>query len=415
MVTELQHQTEVKKSESNIHVLKFGGSSVADFDKIKAIANYLSTRVNKKEKLVVVVSAMGKTTDQLMQNATSISKTPKDSALAMLLSTGEQQTIAYLSIILNDLDVASVALTGAQAGIKTEGHHLKSKIQTIDTQKINQLFETKDIIIIAGFQGINDANELTTLGRGGSDTTAVALASSLGATCEIYSDVLGVYGTDPRIYPNTQKIDQLSFEEMMELSSLGAGILETRSVEIALNYKTPIYTGKTLSTERGTWIVPTEQIIERKAVTGIALDKDMDYVTLSYPMHDAIVLKAIYKALENNQINIDMISQTVNIDGMQLSFTMKNTEAHQINAMITSLQQQYPALLHEVNQQYAKVSVVGSGMRDMSGVAAKVFTTLIDENIPYYQVSTSEISISVVVSETDAESAVQTLCRQFNI
>lgn len=358
---------------------------------------------------------MGKTTDQLMSNATSISEAPKDSALAMLLSTGEQQTIAYLSIILNDLSVDAVALTGAQAGVKTEGHHLKSKIQSINTEKINQLFETKDIIIVAGFQGINNDEELTTLGRGGSDTTAVAIASSLDATCEIYSDVLGVYGTDPRIYPDTKKIDQLSFEEMMELSSLGAGILETRSIEIALNHQIPIYTGKTLSTEKGTWIMPNEQIIERKAVTGIALDKNMDYVTLSYPMHDALVLKAIYASLEKHQINIDMISQTVNESGMQLSFTMKNTEQQQIKVIIEDLQQEYTALHHETNSQYAKVSVVGSGMKDMSGVAAKVFTNLIDHKIPYFQVSTSEISISVVVAESDAERAVQTLCQQFNI
>lgn len=413
MLTETRIQT--NHQNQYIKVLKFGGSSVADFDKIKAIAEYLKSRTLQHEKLVVVVSAMGKTTDQLLNNATTLSKSPKDSALAMLLSTGEQQTIAYLSIILQEISVEAVALTGAQAGIKTEGHHLKSKIQTINTDKINQLFNTKDIIIIAGFQGINNNDELTTLGRGGSDTTAVALASSLGATCEIYSDVLGVYGTDPRIYPDTQKIDQLNFEEMMELSSLGAGILETRSVEIALNHNTPIYTGKTLSTEKGTWIMPTEQIIERKAVTGIALDKNMDYITLSYPMHDANVLKAIYSALEQQQINIDMISQTVNNDGMQLSFTMKNTEQQQISTIIEDLKQSYPALLHETTSHYAKVSVVGSGMRDMSGVAAKVFTTLIESEIAYYQVSTSEISISVVVSEQNAERAVQTLCQQFNI
>ncbi|MCE4956991.1 aspartate kinase [Macrococcoides caseolyticum] len=413
MLTDSSIKTQNQNKQ--IKVLKFGGSSVADFDKIKAIAEYLKSRTLQQEKLVVVVSAMGKTTDQLLNNASTLSKSPKDSALAMLLSTGEQQTIAYLSIILQDISVEAVALTGAQAGIKTEGHHLKSKIQTINTDKINQLFSTKDIIIIAGFQGVNHNDELTTLGRGGSDTTAVALASSLGATCEIYSDVLGVYGTDPRIYPETKKIDQLSFEEMMELSSLGAGILETRSVEIALNHNTPIYTGKTLSTKRGTWIMPTEQIIERKAVTGIALDKNMDYITLSYPMHDANVLKAIYYALEQQQINIDMISQTVNTDGMQLSFTMKNTEQQQIISIIEKLKQNYPALLHETTSHYAKVSVVGSGMRDMSGVAAKVFTTLIDAEIPYYQVSTSEISISVVVADYDAERAVQTLCQHFNI
>lgn len=413
LITENSIQTEEKVN--NINVLKFGGSSVADFDKIRHIADYLKKRVEQNEKLVVVVSAMGKTTDVLLKNVATLSERPKESALAMLLTTGEQQTIAYLSIILNDLSVESVALTGAQAGIRTEGHHLKSKIQTINTTKLQELFKTKDIIIVAGFQGVNHEDELTTLGRGGSDTTAVALAASLQASCEIYSDVTGIFGTDPRVYPETMKMDYVSFEEMMELSSLGAGVLETRCIEIAYNNNTKIYTGKTLSEEKGTWIVPNEQIIERKAVTGIALDVDMNYVTLSYPMHDTKVLTSLYELLEQNQINIDMISQTVNIDGMQLSFTMKNTEQYQIKAIIDQLTASYPALLHEIKDNYAKVSIIGSGMRDMSGVASKVFMSLIEEQIAYYQVSTSEISISLVVDAGNAKQAVQILCKKFNV
>ncbi len=413
LITENSIQTEEKVN--NIKVLKFGGSSVADFNKIRHIADYLKKRVEQNEKLVVVVSAMGKTTDALLKNAASLTERPKESALAMLLTTGEQQTIAYLSIILNDLSVESVALTGAQAGIRTEGHYLKSKIQTINTTKLQELFKTKDIIIVAGFQGINHEDELTTLGRGGSDTTAVALAASLQASCEIYSDVTGIFGTDPRVYPETMKMDYVSFEEMMELSSLGAGVLETRCIEIAYNNNTKIYTGKTLSEEKGTWIVPNKQIIERKAVTGIALDEDMNYVTLSYPMHDTKVLTSLYELLEQNQINIDMISQTVNIDGMQLSFTMKNTEQYQIKAIIDQLTASYPALLHEIKDNYAKVSIIGSGMRDMSGVASKVFMSLIEEQIAYYQVSTSEISISLVVDAGKAKQAVQILCKKFNV
>ena len=207
-------------------VLKFGGSSVSDFTKIKRIAEMLKERVNQDEQLIVVVSAMGNTTDQ---------------ELALLLTTGEQQTVSYLSMVLNDIGVNAKAMTGYQAGIKTIGHHLKSKIAQINPQTFEQAFQENDILVVAGFQGINDHQELTTLGRGGSDTTAVALAVSNQIPCEIYTDVDGVYATDPRLLPKAKRLDIVSYEEMMEMSALGAGVLETRSVELAKNYNIPLY------------------------------------------------------------------------------------------------------------------------------------------------------------------------------
>lgn len=399
---------------SSRSVLKFGGTSVADFEKLKNIAAYLKKRTEAGEQLVVVVSAMGKTTDQLVNNVSLISNKPSEQDMALLLTTGEQQTIAYLTIILNNLDVPSRALTGFQAGIKTSGHHLKSKIQSIDSDKFEKMFEEQNVIVVAGFQGINEHGEMTTLGRGGSDTTAVAIAAALEIPCEIYTDVTGVYGCDPRLYPAT-RLDQVSFEEMMEMSALGAGVLETRSVEIAKNYNIPIYLAKTLSDEKGTWIMPQDEILEKKAVTGVALDKDMDYVTISYPMTDRKLLQALFEQLSLEEVNIDMISQIVNEEGLQISFTMKDTDVQQLDDIFNRLKHEFPALQYIVKEDYVKVSVIGSGMRDMSGVASRVFMTLLANDINFYQVTTSEISISYVVDQHNGLKAVQELSKVFEI
>jgi aspartate kinase len=396
-------------------VLKFGGTSVADFEKIKNIGNYLKNRIVQGEQLVVVVSAMGKTTDALIENVNQLSSRPNEENLAMLLTTGEQQTISYLAIVLHELDVKVKALTGFQAGIKTMGHHMKSKIQDIEAAVIDKNFESNDVLVVAGFQGINEFGEITTLGRGGSDTTAVAIASAINAPCEIYTDVSGVYSTDPRLYPTAKRLDVVSFEEMMEMSALGAGVLETRSVEIAKNYNIPIYLGKTLSDEKGTWIMDKEDILEKKAVTGVALDKDMNYVTLSYPMYDKNLLEQLFQLLEREEINVDMISQTVNSESLQLSFTMKDTDVHQINEIFSTLISTFPSLVYNVEENYVKVSVIGSGMRDMSGVASKVFMTLLKNDINFYQVTTSEISISYVVDRDNGQPAVEHLCSTFNL
>lgn len=396
-------------------VLKFGGSSVSDFTKIRNIAEMLKNRIENDEQLIVVVSAMGKTTDQLMENVAALTSEPKQQELALLLTTGEQQTVSYLSMVLNDIGVQARAMTGYQAGIKTVGHHLKSRIAEINPDTFDKAFETHDVLVVAGFQGINDELELTTLGRGGSDTTAVALAAANQTPCEIYTDVDGVYATDPRIYKDAKRLSVVSYEEMMEMSALGAGVLETRSVELANNYNIPLYLGRTLSNVEGTWIMSQTEILEKKAVTGVALDSKMMHVTISYPLSDNKLLTDLFTLLEEGQVNVDMISQIVNLEGLQLSFTIKDTDLTQIKGIFNKLSENYQALDYNLNDAYAKISLIGSGMRDMSGVASKAFISLINAGIPFYQTTTSEISISYVIDADNGERAVKQLYETFDI
>ena len=399
----------------NRSVLKFGGSSVSDFSKIRNISEMLKRRVEQGEQLIVVVSAMGKTTDQLMENVNMLTETPKDDALALLLTTGEQQTVSYLAMTLNDIGISAKAMTGYQAGIKTVGHHLKSRIAEINPDTFHKAFEQHDVLVIAGFQGINDDFELTTLGRGGSDTTAVALAASDNTPCEIYTDVDGVYATDPRVYAKANRLSAVSYEEMMEMSALGAGVLETRSVELANNYNIPLYLGRTLSNVKGTWIMEQTDLLEKKAVTGVALDTHMMHVTISYPLPDNKLLTRLFTQLDRGSVNVDMISQIVNIEGLQLSFTIKDTDVVQISKLLEELSEDYNALDFKINESYAKISLIGSGMRDISGVASKAFITLINNDIAFYQTTTSEISISYVIDADNGERAVAALYETFEM
>jgi aspartate kinase len=401
--------------KNNLSVLKYGGSSISDFNKIQKVASYLKERVSKNEQLVVVVSAMGDTTDNLLENVSKITKNPNQEDLAMLLTTGEQQSIAYLSMTLREMGVQSKSLTGYQAGIQTIGHHLKSKIASIADDKFLNLFQTNDVIIVAGFQGFNAEGELTTLGRGGSDTTAAAIASILDCPCEIYTDVEGIYSTDPRLYPEAKQLDKISAKEMMEMASLGAGVLESRSVEIAFNNNIPLYIGKTLSKEKGTWIMPDENILERKAVTGVAIDDDVIQVVLSYPTTDFDLLNDLFNLLDASEINIDMISQTDDENHLQFSFTAKHNDKVQIEALTGVLKESYEKLEIVLNEQFVKLSVIGAGMRDMHGVASKVFRTLIENNISFSQVTTSEISITFLIDSQNNEIATEVLCKAFNL
>ncbi|KKI54302.1 MAG: aspartate kinase [Staphylococcus equorum] len=399
----------------NRSVLKFGGSSVSDFTKIKNIAEMLKMRVDQGEQLIVVVSAMGKTTDELMANVSALTTSPKDQELALLLTTGEQQTVSYLSMVLNDIGVNAKAMTGYQAGIKTIGHHLKSRIAEINPDTFEIAFTENDVLVVAGFQGINESLEVTTLGRGGSDTTAVALAASNDTACEIYTDVDGVYATDPRLYKDAKRLEYVSYEEMMEMSALGAGVLETRSVELANNYHIPLYLGRTLSNVKGTWIMSQAELLEKKAVTGVALDTHMMHVTISYPLPDNRLLTELFTQLEEGSVNIDMISQIINLEGLQMSFTIKDTDAFQISTILETLKEQFNALDFKINEAYVKISLIGSGMRDISGVASKAFITLIENDISFYQTTTSEISISCVIDAENGERAVRTLYQAFDI
>ncbi|KXA43436.1 aspartate kinase [Staphylococcus simulans] len=256
---------------------------------------------------------------------------------------------------------------------------------------------------------------MTTLGRGGSDTTAVALAAANQTPCEIYTDVDGVYATDPRIYKDAKRLSVVSYEEMMEMSALGAGVLETRSVELANNYNIPLYLGRTLSNVEGTWIMSQTEILEKKAVTGVALDSKMMHVTISYPLSDNKLLTDLFTLLEEGQVNVDMISQIVNLEGLQLSFTIKDTDLTQIKGIFNKLSESYQALDYNLNDAYAKISLIGSGMRDMSGVASKAFISLINAGIPFYQTTTSEISISYVIDADNGERAVKQLYETFDI
>lgn len=401
--------------KSNLAVLKYGGSSVSNFDKINEISAYLKQRVDNNEKLVVVVSAMGKTTDTLLENVAQLTKTPNQEDLAMLLTTGEQQSIAYLSMALKEIGVQSKSLTGYQAGIQTVGHHLKSKIASIADERFIELFKTNDILIVAGFQGFNESGELTTLGRGGSDTTAAAIASILNCPCEIYTDVDGIYSTDPRLFPEAKQLERISAEEMMEMSSLGAGVLETRSVEIAYNNNIPLYIGKTLSNKKGTWIVPNDKMLERKAVTGVSSDKDVIQVVLSHPTTDFKLLNDLFNLLDVSEINIDMISQVDDENHLQFSFTANKDDKIQIEALTEVLRETYEDLKVNINKDFVKLSVIGAGMRDMHGVASKVFRTLIEENISFSQVTTSEISITFLIDEENTQVATEILCKTFNL
>lgn len=400
---------------NNLAVLKYGGTSVSNFEKIKNIAGYLKERVNNGEKLVVVVSAMGKMTDRLLENVAQITDTPSPEDLATLLTTGEQQSIAYLSMALKEINVRSKSLTGYQAGIQTVGQHLKSKIASISEEKFTETFKSTEVIIVAGFQGFNKDGELTTLGRGGSDTTAAAIASILNCPCEIYTDVDGIYSTDPRLYADAKKLDIISAEEMMEMASLGAGVLESRCVEITFNNDIPLYIGKTLSEKKGTWIVPKEQMLESKAVTGVATDDDVIQVVLSYPTTDFKLIDDLFKLLDEGEINIDMISQVDGEKNLQFSFTAKQHDKLQIEAVTTVLKETYQELEVALYEDFVKLSVIGAGMRDMHGVASTVFRSLIGNDISFSQVTTSEISITFLIDAANNEKATQILCKKFNL
>ncbi|MFC3418262.1 aspartate kinase [Salinicoccus hispanicus] len=396
-------------------VLKFGGTSVGDFDKIKDIAGELQSRVSRGEKLIVVVSAMGGMTDELLRNASRLSSAPKEDHVALLLTTGEQQTISYLSIVLEDLGVCTKAMTGYQAGIKTFGGHMKSRIADIDEKRLKETLEIHDVIVIAGFQGINDDLEITTLGRGGSDTTAVAIAARCGMPCEIYTDVDGVYTTDPRVYGAASRIHEITYDEMMEMSALGAGVLETRCVEIAKNHAIPLYLGRTLSEEKGTWIMQDTQVLERKAVTGAALDSDIIHVTLYEPQKESTLIFDLFEKFEKHDINIDMISQVVNSEGFQLSFTVKDADSYRLDEIFEAVGHMHPEMMLDARTTRSKVSIIGSGMRDMTGVASKAFRALQAAGIPFYQTTTSEISISYVVDSVNDKQAVEVLATAFEL
>lgn len=396
-------------------VHKYGGSSVATTEKILDIAKSLKEIYDKKEQIVVVVSAMGKTTNKLISLAHEITSNPDKREMDRLMSTGENQTIALLSIALNSLGVPSVSYTGEQLEIKTKGVHMKNTIESINKDKILEALNENKVVIVAGFQGVNAIGDVTTLGRGGSDTTAVALSCVLKCKCEIYTDVDGIYRIDPRIYSDAKKIQNISYEEMMELAYLGAGVMEPRAIELGYKYGVPIYVGKTLGLKNGTNITKERNNMEDQEITGISVNSNTLMVTIDGIPTYAHNLEPIFQKASELGINIDIISHNdVISENGSIAFTTPRTDENLIKELFDSVKISADTKIL-INKNVVKVSLVGIGMMTHGSVVAKIFNVLSENNLSFHQISTSEISISLIVDESISNQVASLLAKKFNI
>ncbi|EAH5199572.1 aspartate kinase [Campylobacter upsaliensis] len=389
-------------------VQKYGGTSVGDLERIKAVALRVIESVKAGNELVVVVSAMSGVTNSLIEQAEYFSKNPNGADMDMLLSSGERVTSALLSIALNELGYKAVSFSGRKAGIITNSVFTKARIKHIDISAIKAALKEGKIVIIAGFQGVDEEGNVTTLGRGGSDLSAVAVAGALDADlCEIYTDVDGVYTTDPRIEPKAKKLDKISYEEMLELASLGAKVLQNRSVELAKKLNVNLVTRSSFNNNEGTMITK-EDGMEQALVSGIALDKNQARITLRNIEDKPGIAAEIFSSLARANINVDMIIQNVGTNGAtNLGFTVPENELNQAKNTMKEVLGDQVSL--ESDSAVVKVSVVGVGMKSHSGVASTAFKALADEGINIGMISTSEIKISMIVHEKYGELAVRAL------
>ena len=397
-------------------VQKFGGTSVADPQKILAAAQKAVARHRAGDQVVVVVSAMGHQTDVLVDLARQISDRPSAREMDMLLSTGEQVSVALFAMAIQSLDVKAVSLTGAQVGIRTDSTHTKARIKSISTDHVQKLLDDGAIVIAAGFQGIDQNGNITTLGRGGSDTTAVALAAVLRADlCEIYTDVDGIFTTDPRLLPEAQRLESISYDEMLELASLGAGIMHPRSIEFAKKFGVRVLVRSSFNDVPGTLILPTHQSIKRPA-SGVALSKDEARITLESVPDQPGSSHAIFSQLASSGIAVDMIIQNVGQNGRaDISFTVPSDDLAQALQVSTDVATRLGAAGVSHDSELAKVSVVGVGMALSEGVAGRMFSALAKENINVRMITTSEIKISVLVARKDSRAAVAAVHRVFGL
>ncbi len=389
-------------------VQKFGGTSVGTLERIEAVANRVIETKNSGADVVVVVSAMSGVTNQLVEYSEYFSKHPDGVATDMLLSSGEQVTTALLTIALNAKGYACVGMTGAMAGIITDDIHTKARIERIETARLKAELKAGKIVVVAGFQGIDEKGNITTLGRGGSDLSAVALAGALDADlCEIFTDVDGVYTTDPRIEKKAKKLERISYDEMLELASAGAKVLQNRSVELAKKLNVKLITRSSFNHNEGTLIAKEDDNMEAVLVSGIALDKNQARVTLRGVVDKPGIAAEIFTALAHENINVDMIIQNVGHDGTtNLGFTVPQNELE----LAKETMQKLSAAKHiEFDDAIVKVSVIGVGMKSHSGVACLAFETLAKEGINIQMISTSEIKISMIVDQKYGELAVRVL------
>jgi len=397
-------------------VQKFGGSSVADADKIMNVARRVAASAPGNQ-LVVVVSAMGKTTDGLLSLARQISTTPDLREMDMLLSTGEQVTIALVSMALQSLGLKAKSFTGPQVGMRTDHAHTQARITQIDADRVRRALDTGEIAVVAGFQGLSDEDEITTLGRGGSDLTAVALAAALKAdVCEIYTDVDGVYTADPNIVRDARKLARVAYDEMLELASLGAKVLQTRSVEFAKKYGVTVHVRSTFRPDPGTLVTKEEAGMEQAVVTGVTHDRSQAKISiLRVPDRPGIAAR-VFGAISDKNIVVDMIVQNISQDGYtDMSFTLPRGDHARAVQDLSEVVREIGArgIVHD--ERVAKVSIVGVGMRSHSGVASTMFATLAREGINIQMISTSEIAVSCVIEDKYAELAVRSLHDAFDV
>jgi aspartate kinase len=398
-------------------VQKYGGSSVADPERIRRVAQRVVAAAEAREEVCVVVSAMGDTTDELLDLAEQVSPGPHPRELDMLLTAGERISIALLSMAINDLGRDAISLTGSQAGIVTDTSHGKARIVELRSHRVREALERGKIVIVAGFQGVSTDLDATTLGRGGSDTTAVALAASLGArVCEFYTDVEGVFTADPRIVPQARKLAAISYEEMLELAAGGARVLMLRSVEYARNHDVVLHVRSSFTDDEGTWVAKAEDMLEQAIISGIAHDTAEAKVTiLGVPDKPGIAAR-VFRPLADAGINIDMIVQNVSAAGhTDISFTLPNSDLPHAEPILQALARQVEASGFTCDPDIAKISLIGAGMKSHPGVAADMFDALAEAGINIEIISTSSIRVSCVVREAEIERAVRVVHERFRL
>ncbi len=399
-------------------VQKYGGTSVGNTDRIKNVARRVADYHQRGDQIVVVVSAMSGVTDGLIRLAKDITPLPSEREMDVLLATGEQQTIALTAIALHALGVKAVSLTGAQAGIVTDGVHTKAKIQNITPKKVRALLDDGQVVIVAGFQGETPEGQITTLGRGGSDLTAIAMAAGIKADlCQIYTDVDGVYTADPRIVPGARKLEQISYDEMLELAGAGAKVMQLRSVEFAKKFSVVFEVRSSMNDNPGTIVKEETASMEDVVVRGVALDKNQAKVTLVAVPDRPGVAARIFKALADAAINIDMIVQNVShgtgTPTTDLSFTVDKPDLLKATKVIEGLKGEVGYREAIADEKIGKLSIVGVGMRTHSGIAARMFDTLAREGVNIDMISTSEIKISVVIALDKSEPAMRAVHQAF--
>ena len=402
-------------------VQKYGGTSVADPERMRNVARHIAKTRNEGHSLVVVVSAMGKATDNLLQLAHQVSQNPPSREMDMLLTTGERISMSLLCMALHDVGVDAVSFTGSQVGIITDTVHGKAKILEVKGDRVRAAISEGKVAVVAGFQGISTAKEITTLGRGGSDTTAVALAAALQAdSCEIYTDVTGVFTADPRVVPQARKIGVLQFDEMLEMAGAGSKVLALRSVEFARNHDVPIHVRSSFTWEEGTWVVGRHhermKNMEEPVISGVVQDASEAKITVHSVPDSPGVSAALFEALANANINVDMIVQNTSTAGTtDISFTVPKADVAKAEPIVANLAKEIAAGGVNHDNDIAKISLVGAGMKTSPGIAAKMFRVLADNDVNIEMISTSTIRVSVVVRAVNMQKAVQALHTAFNL